>query len=319
MYIYSRRIYLFSKYIQKGGNIINNYYSNIKDKLLSNEINNNVKDYSKNKSDLITYYEVGKLLSEAGKHYGEGIIKEYSLKLQYDLDMKYNERTLRRFRQFYILFNSQKWSPMATKLSWSHIIEILSIKEPSKILYYLDVAESNSLTKRELRERIKLKEYERLPNDTKLNVFKNRLYEENVTDFIKNPIVIKNNNYDIISEEILQKLIVENIIDFMKELGSSFSFISNEYKIKIGNTYNYIDLLFYNYKFKCFVVVELKVIEIKKEHIGQIEVYMNYIDKNIKRLDDNKTIGIIIVRKNNRDYIEYCSDTRILIREYELI
>ena len=99
-----------------------------------------------------------------------------------------------------------------------------------------------------------------------------------------------------------------NISSFLKELGNGFSFIDNEYKIKIGNNYNYIDLLLYNFIFKCFVVIELKVTELKKEHIGQIEVYMNYIDKNVKYITDDKTIGIIICSKNNQFIIEYSSD-----------
>ncbi|MEF2663978.1 MAG: PDDEXK nuclease domain-containing protein [Bacilli bacterium] len=144
--------------------------------------------------------------------------------------------------------------------------------------------------------------------------------ETKVEDLIKNPIVIRNSfNYEIISEKMLQKLILEDIPFFLRELGNSFCFISNEYKIKMGNTYNYIDLLLYNIEFNCYVVVELKVTELKKEHIGQIEVYMNYIDKNLKTPMQNKTIGIIICKKDNRFIIEYCSDERITIRKYELI
>jgi predicted nuclease of restriction endonuclease-like (RecB) superfamily len=110
--------------------------------------------------------------------------------------------------------------------------------------------------------------------------------------------MIKNTkNYEIISENILQKLILEDIENFMKELGDSFCFIGSEYKIKIGNSYNYIDILLYNIRFKCYVVVELKITELRKEYIGQIEVYMNYIDKNIKTFDEDKTIGIIICKR----------------------
>ena len=105
----------------------------------------------------------------------------------------------------------------------------------------------------------------------------------------------------------------------MKELGNNFSFVDSEYKIKIGDTYNYIDLLLFNIKYNCYVVVELKVTELKKEHIGQIEVYMNYIDKNLKTMYQDKTIGIIIVKRDNKFVMEYCSDKRIISREYELI
>ena len=156
-----------------------------------------------------------------------------------------------------------------------------------------------------------------LDDNTKLKLVNKE--ETNVTDFIKNPIVIKNKyNYDIenISEKMLQTLILEDIPSFLKELGEGYSFIKNEYKIKIGNTYNYIDLLLFNIKFNCYVVIELKVCELKKEHIGQIEVYMNYIDKHIKNINQDKTIGIIISRRDNHYYIEYCSDSRIYTRDY---
>ena len=139
-------------------------------------------------------------------------------------------------------------------------------------------------------------------------------------DLIKNPIVIKNNNNrEIISEKMLQKIILEDLDDFLKELGDSFCYIANEYKIKIGNTYNYIDLLLYNYEYNCFIVVELKVTELKKEHIGQIEIYMNYIDKNLRKVTQDKTIGIIICKKDNKFIMEYCSDSRILSKEYKLV
>lgn len=106
---------------------------------------------------------------------------------------------------------------------------------------------------------------------------------------------------------------------FLEELGIGFSFIKSEYPLRLGNRYNYIDLLLFNIEYNCYVVVELKVTELKKEHIGQIQIYMNYIDKNLKKINQDKTIGIIIVRKNNKFVLEYCSDERILTREYELI
>ena len=110
-----------------------------------------------------------------------------------------------------------------------------------------------------------------------------------------------------------------NVSDFLEELGTGFSFIKSEYPLRLGNRYNYIDLLLFNIEYNCYVVVELKVTELKKEHIGQIQIYMNYIDKNLKKINQDKTIGIIIVRKNNKFVLEYCSDERILTREYELI
>ena len=141
-----------------------------------------------------------------------------------------------------------------------------------------------------------------------------------ITDFVKNPIHIRNSNKkEIISEKILQKLILEDIPTFLKELGNGFTFVDNEYKIKLDDRYNYIDLLLYNIKHKCYVVVELKVTELKKEHTGQIMTYMNYIDKNIKTVEENDTVGIIICKQDNEYVIKYCSDDRIIAREYELV
>ena len=295
-----------------------NYYNEIKTELINNEITKRVKDYSKNRSDLNTYYNVGKLLSEAGKHYGEGIIKEYSDRLSSELNIKYSVRTLYKIIKYFNYMNKQKVPTVSAKLSWSHYDELLKLTDENIINYYIKISEEQNLSVRELRKKIKSNEYERLDESTKEKLKEKE--ELKVPDLVKNPIQIKNTSgNNEISEKVLQKLILEDISSFLKELGNGFCFIDNEYKIKIGDRYNYIDLLLYNYEFNCFVVVELKVSELKKEHIGQIEFYMNYIDKNLKNINQNKTIGIIICKKDNRYVIEYCSDDRILAREYELI
>ena len=293
-----------------------NYYDEIKKELLNNEITKKVKNYSINKSDLTTYYNVGKLLSEAGKHYGEGIIKEYSKRLINEFRRNFGITLLKRIRQFYIVI--EKGATMSHQLSWSHYCELLPVNSIDKINYYIKITEEQNLSVRELRTKIKNNEYERLDESTKEKLKEKEKLK--VPDLVKNPIQIKNTSgNNEISEKILQKLILEDIPSFLKELGNGFSFIDSEYKIKIGDRYNYIDLLLFNYEFNCFVVVELKVTELKKEHIGQIEFYMNYIDKNLKNINQNKTIGIIICKKENNYIIEYCSDDRILAREYELI
>ncbi len=292
-----------------------NYYNEIKSELLNNEINRKVKNYSINKSDLDAYYNVGRMLSEAGNHYGEGIIKEYSKRLTYELGKGYSKRNLWLMLKFYEL--NEKVQTLSAQLSWSHYCELLSFENTNKINYYIELVKNNNLSVRQLRERIKSNEYERLPKSTKNKSAEQK--ESDLVDFIKNPILIKNSNkYDIFSEKVLQKLILEDIVSFMKELGTGFSFIDNEFKIKVGDRYNYIDLLLYNIKFKCYVVIELKVIKLNSNHTGQIQNYMNYIDKNVKGIDDNKTVGIIICKQNNQYVIEYCSDERIAVREYEL-
>ena len=293
-----------------------NYYDEIKNELVNNEITKKVKDYSKNRSDLTTYYNVGKLLAEAGKHYGEGIIKEYSKRLTNEFGTKFGITLLKRIRQFYIVI--EKGATMSHQLSWSHYCELLPVNSIDKINYYIKITKEQNLSVRELRAKIKNNEYERLDESTKEKLKEKEKLK--LPDLVKNPIQIRNtSDYNEISEKVLQKLILEDIPSFLDELGNGFSFIDNEYKIKIGDRYNYIDLLLFNYEFNCFVAVELKVSELKKEHIGQIEFYMNYIDKNLKNINQNKTIGIIICKKENRYVIEYCSDDRILAREYELI
>ena len=293
-----------------------NYYTEIKNELINNEITKKVKDYSKNRNDLTTYYNVGKLLSEAGKHYGEGIIKKFSMKLINEVGKKYNTTTLKRMRQFYHMV--EKGAPLGHQLTWSHYRELLPIKDINEIKYYIYISEEQNLTRDELKNKIKSDDYKRLPIE-----FKNKLISKEkvvMKDFIKNPIVINNTiNKEIISEKALQRIIMEDLPSFLKELGNGFTFVENEYKIRIGNSYNYIDLLLYNIKLNCYVVVELKVTELKKEHIGQIEVYMNYIDKNLRKVTQDKTIGIIICKKNNKFIMEYCSDKRILSKEYKLI
>ncbi len=297
-----------------------NYYNEIRNKLIDNEVYKRVKNYSKNRNEISTYYEVGRLLIEAqgGENrakYGDGLIKEYSERLTKDLGKKYSITSLKYMRMFYILY--EKSPTLSDQLTWSHYKEILKFNDINEINYYISIIESYNLSVRELREKIKNKEYQRLDDNAKLKLINKE--EVNASDFIKNPIVIKNKyNYDIenISEKMLQRLILEDIPSFLKELGDGFSFIENEYKIKIGNTYNYIDLLLFNIKFNCYVVIELKVCELKKEHIGQIGVYMNYIDKHIKNINQDKTIGIIISRRDNHYYIEYSSDNRIYTRDY---
>lgn len=293
-----------------------NYYNEIKNELVNNEINRKVKNYSINKSDLDAYYNVGRMLSEAGNHYGEGIIKEYSKRLTYELGKGYSKRNLWLMLKFYEL--NEKVQTLSAQLSWSHYCELLSFENTDKINYYIELVKNNNLSVRQLRERIKSNEYERLPESTKNKSVEQK--ESDIVDFIKNPILIKNSNkYDIFSEKVLQKLILEDIVSFMKELGTGFSFIDNEFKIKVGDNYNYIDLLLYNIKFKCYVVIELKVIKLNSNHTGQIQNYMNYIDKNVKGIDDNKTVGIIICKQDNKYVIKYCSDERIIAREYELV
>ena len=295
-----------------------NYYHEIKDKLIENEIYAKVKDYSKEKHRVITYFEIGKLLYEAGSKYGDNIIGKYAEKLTIEIGKKYNTRTLRSMRQLYFSFKDDIWKPLVSKLSWTNLLLIMPLKDKNKMNYYINQCLIYNLSKRQLQEKIKNNEYDRLNKKTKDKLILNNNLD--IVEYIPNPIIIKNKeNVEIITEKVLHNLIIENLPSFMKELGTGYSFIDNEYKIKIGQRYNYIDLLLFNYEFNCFVVIELKVTELKKQYIGQIQIYMDYIDKNIRKSYHDKTIGIIICKRNNEYIIEYCSNKKIISREYKII
>ncbi len=294
-----------------------NYYNEIKNKIIDNEVYAKVKDYSKERHKVITYFEIGKLLNEAGGKYGDNIIDEYSKKLVVEVGKKYNRRTLFRMKQFYNIFSNEKVSTVWTQLTWSHLRLLFNL-EIDSMNYYIKDTMNKNLSVRELEFKIKSNEYQRLPIETKNKLILDD--EIDVKDLVPNPILIRNkNNIEIINEKALHKIIMEDIESFMKELGNNFSFIGSEYKIKIGDRYNYIDLLLFNIKYNAYVVVELKVTEFKVEYISQVQKYMNYVDKNIKELNNRNTIGILICKKENKFVIEYCSDERITIREYELV
>lgn len=130
------------------------YYENIKQCLINNEIYKKVKDYSKERNTVITYYEIGRLLNEAGGKYGDNIIDEYSKRLGLEVGKKYNRRTLFRMKKFYNVFSNKKVSTLLTQLSWSHYLLLISLNNYDEIIYYINVAKNNNLFQRELQEKI---------------------------------------------------------------------------------------------------------------------------------------------------------------------
>ena len=206
-----------------------------------------------------------------------------------------------------------KGATLSHQLTWSHYVEILKIDNLDKLKYYIYITSKLNLSVRELRERIKSNEYERIGEKTELE-------EPKVNTLIKNPILIKvKNKNNKLTEYALHQSILENMEDFLKELGIGFAFIGSEVKIKIGNNYHYIDFLLFNVKFNCYVVVELKIVNFKAEYIGQITKYINYVDKNIKEIHNEKTVGVIICKKDNKYVMEYCTNPQIFVRTYETV
>ena len=195
---------------------------------------------------------------------------------------------------------------------------LIPINNVNKINYYIRISEEQTLSYRKLRKRIKSREYERLDDNTKEKLINKE--KVNAGDLIKDPILIKNKfDADKISEKMLLETIMDNLEEFLSEFGDGYSFIKSEYPIKIGDRYNYIDMLLYNIYDNCYVVIELKINEIKKEHIGQVETYMNFIDKNLKTINQAPTIGIIVCKKKNGYLFKYVTNENIYEREYELV
>lgn len=267
-----------------------NYYDEIKNILVDNAIGRKVREYKSNQKDLESYYNVGKLLVEAqgGEErakYGDGLIKEYSKRLTSELGKGYTVTRLKYMRTFFEVV--KKSPPLADQckninITWSNICEILYLKNIEEIKYYLDLSNKLCLTKRELRLRIKSDEYNRLPAEVKEKLKSNEAVS--TSEKVPSPVVLRDLRVDgKLTEKLVQKWIDEYPTLFCKALGEGYSYIESQYKIKLGLNYNYIDVLLFNTIDLNYVVVEIKVTELKKEHIGQIQTYMNYVDVNLKK------------------------------------
>ena len=300
-----------------------NYYNEIKNILIDNVIGRKVREYKSNQKDLDSYYNVGKLLVEAqgGEErakYGNGLIKEYSKRLTSELGKGYSIQNLKNMRRFYLVVEKRQSLIVQFKslnISWTFIIKLLKLNDVNELLYYINCVNKMNLTTRELDSKLKSKEYERLDSKIKEKLVKQE--EVSVKDKIPDPIVLEGLEYkEKLTEKVVQKWIDENPASFCKSLGEGYSYIESQYKIKIGSNYNYIDILLFNYISNSFVVVEIKVTELKKEHIGQIQTYMNYVDVNLKKEFHNKTTGVLLVRENNKWLIKYVNSDNITIRNF---
>ena len=292
-----------------------NYLENIRSYIISEQAKTIVRDYSANKSRLETNYNIGKELAEAGKHYGEGIVKKYANNLTKEFGKGYKTEELRKMRAFYELI--QKCGPVDRVLSWSHYVKLLPLKNVEEIKYYISIIKRDNLSKRALAERIKTNEYGRLSDGAKAGLLNKE--ELSLVQSIPSPIVLTpNKSYEVYTEKILQEIIFENIEDFMHQLGGGYAFIGREYKLNIGDKKNYIDYLLYNYKMNCFCVIEIKAREYRKNDYGQIKTYMNYIDEHLKTITQNNTIGIIITKSVNKFEAYYVKDNQVTIVEFKI-
>ena len=295
--------------------MIDEYLSNIKTEIINGNAKVLAKNYQINNVKLTMNYNIGKELAEAGKNYGEGIVKKYAKELTEEFGKGYKDTELRKMRAFYELI--QKCGAMHRVLTWNHYLKLLPLKNLNEINYYIDITITNNLSYRKLAERIKSNEYGRLSIEAKERILNRE--ELSLIQSVPSPIVLTTNkSYEVFTEKILQEIIFENIEDFMHQLGGGYTFVGREYKLNIGDKKNYIDYLFYNVVDSRYCVVEIKAREYRKSDYGQIKTYMNYIDEHLKNITQNNTIGIIITKSVNKLEAHYVKDNQVTIVEFKI-
>ena len=285
------------------------------------EVNKGYHDYFKNKDLVNNYFEIGKLLIEAQggeEHdtYGNKLIKTWSVELTEKFGKGYDASNLRRFRQFYSEF--KMCGTVCHTLTWSNIRILLPIKNENKRNYYINMCIKKNLSARELKKEIKNNAFERLSladrENIKLISDKNEVLT--IKDTLKDPVLIPiNEDLDNISEEKLAKIIRKELEIFLLELGCGYTYAGKE--VRMGESY--CDLLFFNTEFLCYVVIELKTRKIKKEDIGQLEYYVNYVDENMKKESFNPTIGVLVAKEGNYLVMKYCTNKNIYKTTYKII
>ena len=285
------------------------------------EVNKGYHDYFKNKDLVNNYFEIGRLLVEAqgGEErakYGNGLIKEWSIELVRLFGKGYDYTNLCRFRQFYSEF--KMCGTVCHTLTWSNIRILLPIKNENKRNYYINMCIKKNLSSRALEKEIKNNSFERLSLADKENIklISNKNEVLTIKDTLKDPVLITiNEDLDNVSEEKLAKIIRKELEIFLLELGCGYTYAGKE--VRMGESY--CDLLFFNTEFLCYVVIELKTRKIKKEDIGQLEYYINYVDENMKKESFNPTIGVLVAKEGNYLVMKYCTNKNIYKTTYKII
>ena len=291
------------------------YLYNIKTEIINGNAKVAAKNYQINNVKLTMNYNIGKELAEAGKHYGEGIVKKYAKELTEEFGKGYTYSELNRMIKYYVMV--QKLGPLAPILTWSHYLKLLVLNDINEIKYYINITKRDNLSKRALAERIKSDEYGRLSTEAKEKILNKE--ELSLIQSVPSPIVlVPNKSYEVYTEKILQEIIYENLDSFMKQLGGGYFYVGREYKLNIGDKKNYIDYLLYNYKMNCFCVIEIKAREYRKTDYGQIKTYMNYVNEHLKTITQNNTIGIIITKSVNNFEAHYVKDNQVTIVEFKI-
>ena len=294
----------------------NNYINEIK-KILKNA---RQKAYTAVNSAMVeAYWEIGRRIVEEeqnGKEraeYGKEILQNLSKELTEEFGKGYSYRTLREIRQFYLMFSDfEKWRTVSAKLTWSHFQKVLRVSDEKARIFYLTEAAENMWSVRTLDRNISTLYYNRIvasiDKKTVEDEMKDKTKKLQAEEFIKNPVVLEfldlptNMSY---TENELEKALTDDIQKFMMELGKGFAFVERQQHIRTENSDFYIDLVFYNYILKCFVIVELKTEKLTHQDIGQLDMYIRMYDDLKKQENDNPTIGLLLCTETDRTIIKY--------------
>lgn len=297
-----------------------NNYEEIETLVKKVEIGKAIRNRQVNKELVDTYWNIGKLIIDAqgGKDkakYGDALLKKWSNELSLKYGKGYNYTNMKRFRQFFLSF------PLCevANLSWSQIRIFLPIKDENKRNYYINMCNKNNFSKRDLEKVIKTNSYERLLNKPdKIDIVTPTL-TPSITDNLKNPIVLELKKNKIVKEKDLEELIYMQLHDFFSQLGEGFMWVGNQYKITVDNKDYYIDMLLYNIIYNSYIVVELKLRELRKEDRAQVEFYMNLVDMYKKEPNVSKTMGLIITKEQNKLIANFVKSENLIPLTYKLV
>lgn len=271
-----------------------------------------------NKAMVDAYWLIGKRIVEQEQHgevkaiYGEAVLKELSKALTVELGKGFSYANLYNFRQFYLTYSDyQKFYTLCRELTWSHNRLIMRVQDDRARSYYLKEAAGQGWSVRTLERNINTFYYQRLISSDhkpeKLNESQN-MEKQSPEDFIKDPYVFEFLNIQqpaTANESEIEAALIENLQQFLLELGKGFTFAGRQFRISSETDHFYIDLVFYNYLLKCFVLIDLKTCKLTPQHVGQMDMYRRMFDDLKKAEGDNPTIGIILCTEKSETVVKY--------------
>lgn len=289
---------------------MNNYISDIKQILVQARR----RSYSAINAAMVeAYWQIGKRIVEQEQHgenraaYGEGILKELSKALTAEFGKGFSYANLRNFRQFYLTYpNKEICYTVCSKLTWSHNRLIMRVENPEARSYYLKETAEQGWSVRTLERNINTLYYQRLLSSQ--NKQDSILEKQHPQDFIKDPFVFEflNIPHPVTATELeMESALIENLRQFLLELGKGFSFVGRQFKISTETDHFFIDLVFYNYLLKCFVLIDLKAGKLTHQDIGQMDMYRRMFDDLKKPEGDDPTIGIILCTEKSEPVVRY--------------